>query len=107
MAGYDLVAETPNAQDLIDGFNCAGKEELATSAEKFRLVIERVLLPHHAALARAGLTPKDLSDFIQRSTKAVSQTARDKAHLLRLLRSLKHLCLSACEMQRERCEPRH
>ncbi|MEP2120568.1 hypothetical protein, partial [Bauldia litoralis] len=77
------------------GFNSAGKEEMGASAEKFRVVIERILSPHHAALAKAGLTPSDLSDFVQRSAKAAGGAARDKDHLVAHLRTLKHLCLAA------------
>ncbi|MEQ8700219.1 MAG: TetR family transcriptional regulator [Bauldia litoralis] len=95
VAGFDLVATMPNAQDLIDGFNSAGKEEMGASAEKFRVVIERILSPHHAALAKAGLTPSNLSDFVQRSAKAAGGTARDKDQLVSHLRTLKHLCLAA------------
>jgi len=93
--GFDLVRDMPNAQDIIDGFNAAGQEELNASAEKFRLVIERILSPRQEALARAGLTPSELSDFVQRSAKAASSAARDRDHLTRLLKSLKHLCLAA------------
>lgn len=97
LAGFDFVRDTPNAQDIIDGFNAAGQEELNASAEKFRLVIERILSPHQEALARVGLTPFDLSDFVQRSAKAVSRTARDRDHLAQQLKTLKHLCLAASD----------
>ncbi|WP_411819409.1 TetR/AcrR family transcriptional regulator [Hyphococcus formosus] len=95
VAGFDLVKEMPNAQDLIDGFNAAGMEELDASAEKFRRVIERMFIPHESALARADLAAPDLSDFVQRSAKAAGRTARDKDHLMRQLKTLKQLCLSA------------
>ena len=96
LAGFDLVRDTPNAQDIVDGFNNAGQEELDASAERFRLVIERLLSPHKKALARAGLTPHDLSDFVQRSAKSAGNGARDRKHLARRLQTLRQLCLAAC-----------
>lgn len=96
LAGFDLVRDTPNAQDIVDGFNSAGQEELDASAERFRLVIERLLSPHKKALARAGLNPADLSDFVQRSAKSAGNGARDRKHLARRLQTLRQLCLAAC-----------
>ncbi len=97
VAGFDLVETTPNAQDLIDGFNCAGMEEQQVSAEKFRIVLERILTPHRAAFAKVDLTPATLSDFLQRSAKSAGHTARDRKHLLAQLHTLKQLCLAAAD----------
>ncbi|KNG93778.1 TetR/AcrR family transcriptional regulator [Pseudaestuariivita atlantica] len=97
LAGFDLVLDTPNAQDLVDGFNASGQEEMTRAAERFRDVIERILIPHEAALKEAGLTPVALSDFIQRSAKAASNTARDREHLARQLETLKRLCLATVD----------
>ena len=98
LAGFDFVQATPNAQDIIDGFNAAGKAEIDASAERFRAVIESLLIPHRAALANSGLTPADLSDFLQRSAKAASSAAQDRDHLVRQLMTLKQLCLAACAL---------
>lgn len=95
VAGFELVSDMPNAQDLVDGFNASGQEEIAASAERFRAVIERVFAPREAALARARLTPSDLADFVQRSAKAAGRSARDRDHLARQLETLKRLCLAA------------
>ena len=92
VAGFDLVQATPNAQDIIEGFNAIGQRELEASAEKFRAVIERILSPHEAALLRSGLTAIGLSDFVQRSAKAASSDARDRDHLIGQLNTLKNLC---------------
>lgn len=98
VAGFDLVQAMPNAEDIIDGFNASGQEELIASAERFRTLIENILSPHHAALSRADLTPADLADFVQRAAKAASAKARDRKHLLKQLATLKQLCLAATEM---------
>ncbi|MBV2361508.1 TetR/AcrR family transcriptional regulator [Thalassococcus sp. CAU 1522] len=100
LGGFDLVREMPNAQDLIDGFNAAGQEEMTASAEEFRLVIQRLLSPHRKALANAGLDLSDLSDFVQRSAKSAGSVARDRDHLVRLLQTLRNLCLAATGQSR-------
>jgi len=96
LAGFDLVRDTPNAQDIVDGFNTAGQAELDASAERFRLVIERLLSPHKKALARAGLNPSDLSDFVQRSAKTANSGARSRDQVELRLQTLRQLCLAAC-----------
>ncbi len=95
VAGFDLVQATPNAQDIIEGFNAIGQMELAASAEKFRSVIERILSPYETVLAGSGLSSADLSDFAQQSAKAASSEARDRDHLIGQLNTLKKLCLVA------------
>ena len=95
VAGFDLVQATPNAQDIIEGFNAIGQMELAASAEKFRSVIERILSPYETVLAGSGLSSADLSDFAQQSAKAASSEARDRVHLIGQLNTLKKLCLVA------------
>ncbi len=95
VTGFDLVAQMPNAQDLIDGFNASGKAEMDAAAETFRLLIADLLKPHHAALARNGLDADALADFVQHAAKAMGRTARDRAHLLQQLHSLRQLCLAA------------
>ncbi len=95
VAGFDLVQATPNAQDIIEGFNAIGQMELAASAEKFRSVIERILSPYETVLAGSGLSSADLSDFVQQSAKAASSEARDRDHLIGQLNTLKKLCLVA------------
>ncbi|APZ44343.1 TetR/AcrR family transcriptional regulator [Acidihalobacter ferrooxydans] len=96
VAGFEFVETTPNAQDIIDGFNAAGQEELEASAERFRALLERLFSPHGEALAHAGLSASELAEFVQRTAKAASHAARDKDQLLRQLKTLKQLCLTAC-----------
>ncbi len=94
VSAFNLVAATPNAQDLVDGFNRAGQEELDAASERFRVLIARILSPHLADQPRAGLTLEDFSDFVQSSSRAIGRTARDRDHLLRQLQVLKTLSLA-------------
>ena len=56
---YDMIAASPNAEDIIEGFDRVSQEELDVAHESYRVVIERILTPHAEALARAGQTPRD------------------------------------------------
>lgn len=92
---YDMIASSPNAEDIVEGFNATSQVELAASAESFRAVLETILAPHGDALARAGLSAAGLSDLVQRAAKAAKSTARDRDHLLALIATLRNLCLAA------------
>ncbi len=93
--GFDLTRANPNASDLVEGISASSRGEIEAAAERFRALIERLLAPHEAALARHGVTPRDLSDFVQRAAKAAGGRARDRDHLLAQLATLRKLCLAA------------
>lgn len=95
LAGVDLTAAMPNAQDLIDGFNSAGRAEQEASAQAFRAAISGILTPHEAALSAAGLTVDGLADLVQHAAKATTRGARDRAHVQARLQALRALCLAA------------
>ena len=92
---FDMIAASPNAEDIVEGFNATSQAELAAAAESSRAVFERILSPHEDALSRAGLSAASLSDLVQRAAKAAKSTARDREHLLSLLGVLRNLCLAA------------
>lgn len=95
LSGFDIVQATPNARDIIEGFNATSQDELEVTAERFRVLLEKVLAPHEPALARAGLSAAELSGVLERSAKALSGAARDRDQLVRQLDTLKALCLAA------------
>lgn len=95
ICGYDMVQAMPNAQDFIDGVNAVSAEAVEHSGCRFRALIAGVLAPHEAALARAGIGVAELSDFIHRAAKSATTTARDRAHLVTQLQTLRQLCTSA------------
>ena len=92
---FDMIRASPNAEDIVEGFNATSQAELAAAAESSRVVIERILSPHEDALSRAGLSAAGLSDLVQRAAKAAKSGARDRDHLLVLLGALRDLCLAA------------
>lgn len=95
VAGYDTVAQMPNAEDFVDGVHATGQDELAAAGERFTEVIADILTPYTAALSGAGMDVAGLADFVQRSAKAAGRNARDRDHLLSQLATLRQLCVAA------------
>ena len=97
LAAYDLVMSSPNAADILDGFNKISQAELDASYADLRALLVRLLAPHETAIAGNGLTVEELADFVQRMLKAAKHGATDRAHLERLLRVLKIATLKLAE----------
>ena len=94
---FELIHAMPDADDIVSGFNAAGKEEIAKAHEQYRLLIEEALSPHEAAIRNAGLNPRQLSDFACNAAMGFKHDARDKEHLLQLLDSLNVLVLNVAD----------
>ncbi len=91
---YEIIHASPNAESLLEGMNAASDAEIAISNEKFRELIEKVLLPHAGSLEDVGLTLHQLSDMLRNYASAVKNQAEDLAHLKELLLSMKKITLS-------------
>ncbi|MCG8493991.1 MAG: TetR/AcrR family transcriptional regulator [Sneathiellales bacterium] len=100
VVGFDMMVATPNVQDLVEGIDASSREELEKAAQRFQGAIEQILQPYEQALEQSGLCAADLADFAQRSASAAKRSARDRDHLLRLLSTLRNLCLKAAEETR-------
>ena len=85
---FEMIHTMPEADDLISGFNEAGKEEIANAQEQYRLLIEQALTPYGSAIERSGLNAVQLSDFICRTAIGFKYQAKDRQHLLELLSTL-------------------
>lgn len=91
---FDMLRASPDADDIIRGFNEAAREEIALATERYRAVVEAMLLPYEAQLSASGLTAKGLSDCVQQAMMAFKHDARDRAHLSGLLATLRVLILT-------------
>ena len=98
MAPYERLHESPNAADFIEGCNQAAKEEIAAQDEQTRLLIEALLKPYARTLKQSGVSAKQLSDFIQRSSSAAKHSATDRRHLNALLNTLTIMVMHTLEM---------
>lgn len=92
---FDMITASPEADDLINGVNAACVDELAVVGQRFREVLERVLAPRATAVAKSGMTVPELADLIFTAGKGAKTQARDRAHLLALVASLKTMALMA------------
>ena len=86
---YDLLSASPNAEDIVAGFNAASQQELAAAAERNRAIIAQVMAPTTDAIEKSGLTLDQFADFVQRSATAAKYNATSRKHLLKLLAALK------------------
>ena len=94
---FELLRASPEADDIVSGFNTAGRDEMAACDERFRVAIEKILTPTERQIAAAGLTPRQLSDFVRTTAKAFKYEARNKKHLVQLLDALKVSVLKVAE----------
>ncbi|MEM9247275.1 MAG: helix-turn-helix domain-containing protein [Pseudomonadota bacterium] len=93
---YRFLHASPNAHDLIEGYNDAGRDEMNANYAAFRSVLARILSPYETALAIRGLTSASLAEIAQRGAAAFKYQAMDEAHLSALLDGLTSLVEAAC-----------
>ncbi|MCG8478134.1 MAG: TetR/AcrR family transcriptional regulator [Spirochaetales bacterium] len=90
---FEVIRAMPEARDVIDGFNAAGKQEAVRAAELYRQRYEEAFAPYEAALRERGLL--QLADFVRNAADSVKSNATDKDHLLELLNTLTAVVLAA------------
>ncbi len=91
---FELIRNMPDASDLIAGTDAATIEERQKGEARKCQALAALFGPYEAVLARSGMTGGDLADFVQNSSTNFKYIARDRAHLDRLLASLKSAVLS-------------
>ena len=94
---FEQLNASPHAEDIISGFNTAARDEISIAHERYRGAIEHALAPHEEQIRASGLSPSQLAELIQISATSFKQNAKDKAHLLELLTSLKVLVLAVAD----------
>ncbi len=95
VTAYDMIEQSPDADDVINGFNALGKEELERAKARFCNAFENLLTPHAAALDANGYEVATMADYVTTAAKGVKSQARNKAHLLASLDTLKKTVLQA------------
>ena len=94
---FEALQISPNAEDIVEGFNSAGKQEIDAGNARYRELIETVLKPYQSTVAELGLTLLALSEFVQKSAVAAKNDARQTSHLLELLTTLKILTVTTID----------
>ena len=94
---FELIRATPHADEIIEGFNEAAKEELAKAEERYRAAVEKLLMPHAKKIEAAGLNCRQLSDFAVKAWSGFKHKVNTKKHLLELLAALKVMMLTVAK----------
>lgn len=85
---YAFLHASPNAEDLIEGYNEAGRDEMLANYLAFEARLATVFAPHDPHLQRRGLTAALLAEIVRRAAAAFKSQATDTAHLERLIKGL-------------------
>jgi len=91
---FELLRASPDADDIVSGFNTASKEELEDGTARYRILIEEMLTPFSANIGSAGVSVPELADFIQKSTLTIKHEANDMVHVHALAKTLKVMVLN-------------
>ncbi len=94
IASHAIIRATPDAADMIGGYNEAGKAEIAKAQTRKKEAIAGILAPHEARIAKADMSIDQFADFIQNASMGIRDSARDEKQLKSLLAALKTAALS-------------
>lgn len=92
---FEALQAYPHAEDVIDGFGQAGREEKALANERYLAVMRRVLEPLANEIEAGGQTVPELSRLVLVSAIACKHSVETKKELLVLLAALRDLVLRA------------
>jgi len=98
---YDLLHASPDAHDIVSGFDAACREELTEAAGRYCELIADLLQPYAVDIRARGMSVMQLADFIQRSTLTLKHQATSRAHLDELACALKILVLNLLDLKPE------
>jgi len=95
--GYDMISNSPNAEELIEGFSVASMEEWRVAAARYQSALTEAFQPYRETLAAKGIHPEALAYLVYYSAKATKHSAENRDALLQHLDTLKKLCLAAAK----------
>ncbi len=90
---FQLVHNSPEASDIVEGLTAACAEEVRDAATRSRAVLARLFTPYAAAFADADTSVDAFADFLQTALSGLKKLARDEAHLRESLAMLKRMVL--------------
>lgn len=97
MKPFTFLHSSPNAEDLINGYNDAGRDEMEATYAAFQEKLTEILRPSNAVIATHGLSADLLAEIIRRSAATFKYQARDEAHLSTLLNGLIAMAISSTQ----------
>ena len=97
VTGYDMMQQSPDADDVINGFNEVGREELARVNQRFTKAFAEVLDPYEQPIMDSGYSVQELSNFLATGAKGIKHLAENREQLLAILATLRKTVLQAAE----------
>lgn len=94
IASYDLVQQSPDAEDLQHGFSEAGRAAVREVSFWSRDALMEIFLPYQANIEQVGQSVEQFAYFVVCSAKGAKQMAASREELLGLLASLKAVVLA-------------
>ncbi len=94
VTSYAVVRASPDAADMIGGYNAAGKAEILRVQTQKKDAIAEILAPFSKAIEAADMSVDQYADFIQNASIGLRDTAQSEEHLTALLAALKASILS-------------
>lgn len=91
---HDLICRMPDANDLITGFSPPGSEVYGMVLAQQKILLLELLQPYEALLVKHGQDADSVAEFVQHSASNFKYIAKDRAHLRRLIGSLKSAVLA-------------
>ena len=92
---YKMLRQNPNAADLIEAAATPGGKAAMERVTALKCAdLADILAPYADALQTHGQTPAQIADFVDATKQAIIHTARDEAHLMTQVATLKAAVLS-------------
>ncbi len=97
VAAFDLVRQSPDAEDLQDGYNAEGRAAIRETRKAKAELLAEAFEPNANALSQWGETPQSIATFVVSAALNFKHSAHDRNELLTLLKSLGSSALAAAK----------
>ena len=94
---YDLIRQSPEADEMIGGYNEEGKAAFRAARERRSAAMARVLAPYADQIEKSGQSVDDFAKFFVITSTNFKYAVTDRDELLLMLRSLKVAVLAVTE----------
>lgn len=104
IAYFEMLKNLPDSNDIVTGYNEAGREELNIANQEKERVLQSVLKPYQPEINSKGLSVEQLARFVQTTTSHLKTHAVDAQDLESRLAVLKVAVLQICD-ERVKSQP--
>jgi AcrR family transcriptional regulator len=85
VSAFELMDQSPDAKDLIEGCNQVGHDIAERTSVRFAELLDSALEPFRSEIIAAGMSPEELAQLLYASASSFKLYASDAAHLRKLL----------------------